>query len=444
MSMNMTQSTTALAAEDASDVPPGYKRTEAGVIPDDWRVAKLGSLANILRGASPRPIDNPIWFDERSSIGWLRISDVTSARKYLTETTQNLSDAGIDKSRLVKQGNLVMSICATVGRPIITRKDVCIHDGFVVFEGLKGDPEYLYYVLSNIEGDWSKHGQTGSQMNLNTGLINSTSIPLPEMKEQRAIAEALSDTDALIQALDKLIAKKQAIKQATMQQLLTGKQRLPGFSEAWETKRIGDIIAFLPTAHNPRSDLDDNGDVEYIHYGDVHGHDKPVLDCRNSTLPRIDLERIRNAARLEDGDLVLVDASEDLEGVGKSLEVQGVEGKTIVAGLHTILCRGNPNHWAMGFKSYLQFIPVFKSTLVRVATGISVYAVSKNQLAKVELSLPPVPEQQAIVSVLSDMDAEIAALEQQRDKTRQIKQGMMQQLLTGRVRLVGPAGKDAV
>ncbi len=425
--------------DGSGEVLPGYKRTEVGIIPEDWEAVRLGKLAKVLRGASPRPINSPVWFDEQSNIGWLRISDVTSAGKHLTETTQNLSNAGIASSRFVKQGNLVMSICATVGRPIITKKDVCIHDGFVVFEGLKADKGYMYYVLSNIEKDWARHGQTGSQMNLNTGLINITLVPLPPLPEQRAIAEALSDVDEQVTALDKLIAKKRAMKQATMQQLLTGKTRLPGFTGDWEMKRIGDISTCLSTANNPRADLRDDGDVEYIHYGDVHAHAKPVFDCRNGSLPRIDRTRIGNASRLEDGDLVMVDASEDLEGVGKSFEVQGVTGRTIVAGLHTILCRGNSAHWAMGFKAYLQFIPAFKSALLRVATGISVYAVSKKQLADVEIALPPVPEQRAIVAVLSDIDAAIAALERRRDKTKHIKQGMMQQLLTGRVRLVKPA-----
>jgi type I restriction enzyme S subunit len=233
----------AIGTPEMERVPPGYKQTEVGVIPEDWGVVKMGSLANILRGASPRPINSPIWFDDQSNTGWLRISDLSSAGKYLTETSQNLSAAGISNSRFVEQGNLVMSICATVGRPVLTRKDVCIHDGFVVFDNLRVPKEYLYYVLENIEKDWSKRGQTGSQMNLNTGLIDSTLIPLaPTEAEQRAIAAALSDVDALISSLDRLIAKKRAVKIAAMQQLLTGKQRLPSFSEEWEVKRLGDVI----------------------------------------------------------------------------------------------------------------------------------------------------------------------------------------------------------
>ena len=191
-----------------------------------WREVAIGLFANVVRGASPRPIDSPVWFDSQSKIGWLRISDVTASGKFLYDTIQNLSAAGIANSRFVKSGNLVMSICATVGKPIIMRKDVCIHDGFVVFDNLRADKEYLYYFLSNMEESWSKHGQTGSQMNLNTDLINSTSVLLPPPAEQRAIAEALSDMDAEIAALERRRDKTRVVKQGMMQQLLTGRVRL--------------------------------------------------------------------------------------------------------------------------------------------------------------------------------------------------------------------------
>lgn len=193
----------------------------------EWVVKRLGELAKIQRGASPRPIDSPIWFDENSSVGWVRISDVTSSGMYLHETTQRLSPLGIQNSRPVSRGSLIMSICATVGRPIITEIDVCIHDGFVVFDNLRANKHFLYYALKFIEGDWSRHGQTGSQMNLNTGLINRTEVPVPPTtEEQTAVATILSDMDAEIAALEEKLAKARAIKQGMMQELLTGRIRL--------------------------------------------------------------------------------------------------------------------------------------------------------------------------------------------------------------------------
>jgi type I restriction enzyme S subunit len=190
-------------------------------------VKKLGEIATIVRGASPRPIEDPKWFDENSSIGWVRISDVTKSIKILTDTTQKLSELGILSSRYVAENNLIMSICATVGRPILTRINVCIHDGFVVFRNPQIEINYLYYYLSFIEKDWSKNGQTGSQMNLNTTLINTTEIPIPPTKEEQThIATILSDMDAEIAVLETKLEKYRNIKLGMMQELLTGKIRL--------------------------------------------------------------------------------------------------------------------------------------------------------------------------------------------------------------------------
>ena len=192
-----------------------------------WIVRKLGEIAKIQRGASPRPIDSPIWFDENSKVGWVRISDVTSAGMFLRTTTQQLSDLGIKNSRPVSRGSLIMSICATVGRPVITDIDCCIHDGFVVFDNLLIDRDYLYYFLSFIEVDWAKHGQTGSQMNLNTPMINATAIGVPiDISEQRAIAHFLGEMAEDIEMQVAKLSKARLIKQGMMQELLTGRIRL--------------------------------------------------------------------------------------------------------------------------------------------------------------------------------------------------------------------------
>ncbi len=148
------------------------------------------------------------------------------------------------------------------------------------------------------------------------------------------------------------------------------------------------------------------------------------------------------AARLDpltDGDLVFADASEDLNGVGKSVELSGVGGFRIVSGLHTIAARFDKQILADGFKAYLQFIPRFHQHLHRLAAGTKVLATNRAHIASAELALPGIDEQRAIAAVLSDMDTEIAALEARREKTRSLKQGLMQELLTGRTRLISQA-----
>jgi type I restriction enzyme S subunit len=173
----------------------------------EWAVKKLGEIADIKRGASPRPISNPEWFDENSEIGWVRISDVTKSNKYLEKTEQYLSNEGISRSRLVQRNSLIMSICATIGKPIYTKFDVCIHDGFVVFENLNLNKEYLYYYLDFIQDSWYRYGQPGTQINLNTEIVNNEEIQCPPLTEQTRIAQCLSAIDQKIE-LETTVFKK--------------------------------------------------------------------------------------------------------------------------------------------------------------------------------------------------------------------------------------------
>ena len=424
----------------SKEMPVGYKRTELGSIPEDWNIQRLDAFCSTYSGGTPSTARRDFY---DGHIPWITSGDLNARR--ITDVSCYITQAGFDSSaaKMVNSGDIVVALYgATAGVVAVTEIEAAINQAILAISTNKCDREYLFQHLASRRDQIVATYKQGGQPNLSGKIIRSIAIVVPPPVEQRAIADALSDVDGLLRALEALIAKKWAIKQAAMQQLLTGKTRLPGFSGAWETKRLGDTFTYLPTANNPRADLREYGQVDYIHYGDVHAHAQPVLNCAYSDLPRIDKSRVDNAAHLQDGDLVVVDASEDLVGVGKSIEVHRVAGKTVVAGLHTILCRGNPDYWAMGFKAYLQFTPAFKSALTRGATGISVYAISKKQLADIQLALPSLLEQEAIVSVLSDIDAEIAALERRQDKACAIKQGMMQQLLTGRVRLVGVSGNE--
>ena len=402
------------------EVPVGYRRTEVGVIPEEWNVDRIDQNTSIKTGSKntqDRQEDGDYPF-------FVRSQEVERINSYSYD-----GEAVLTAGDGVGTGKVFHYI---QGRFDVHQRVYRITD----FSGRLNGRYFFYQFSTGFYNRIMSMTAKSSVDSVRLEMIAGMKIPMPPLSEQRAIAEALSDVDGLLAALEALIAKKRAVKQAAMQQLLTGKSRLPGFSGTWETRRLGDTFTCLPTANNPRADLREYGQIGYIHYGDVHAHAQPVLNCAYYDLPWIDRSRVDNAAHLQDGDLVMVDASEDLVGIGKSIEIHGIAEKTIVAGLHTILCRGNPDYWAMGFKAYLQFIPAFKSALIRMATGISVYAISKKQLSDIELALPSLLEQEAIVSVLSDMDAEIAALERRRDKTRVVKQGMMQQLLTGRVRLV--------
>lgn len=208
----------------------------------------------------------------------------------------------------------------------------------------------------------------------------------------------------------------------------------------WNVVRIGDVFRVLRSGSNTRDELTTFGEVKYLHYGDIHTRWRYFLDMSREDIPYIDLDRVEHLPNVQNGDLVIADASEDNEGLGASIEVRNVDQQRVVAGLHTFLLRGDARHLADGFKGYLQAFHWFRNSVVRTATGVSVYGLSRESLLSIKLPLPPLAEQRAIAEVLSDMDAQIAALDALIAKKRDIKQGAMQELLTGRRRLPGFTG----
>lgn len=261
-------------------------------------------------------------------------------------------------------------------------------------------------------------------------------VVVPPAKEQQAIAAALSDADGVVAGLERVIAKKRLIKQGAMQDLLTARRRLPGFSGEWEVKRLGDHVRFLKNGTHSRAQLSEHGPVKNLHYGDIHGAVSIFLSPATKPMPTLDSVSAGRLDRLAAGDLVFVDASEDLAGVGTSVEITDLDEIEVVSGLHTIAARFDKSVLVDGFKAFLQFMPAFRSHLCQLAAGTKVLATNRRHISSAEIALPRPDEQQAIAAVLSDMDAEIQTLESRLAKARAVKEGMMQNLLTGRVRLV--------
>lgn len=176
-----------------------------GGVPIHWRVLSIRRICQVKRGASPRPIESPHYFHHDGEYAWVRIGDVSASNKYLISTEQRLSEIGKSKSVPLEPGALFLSIAGTVGKPIITKIKCCIHDGFVYFEGLKENVDYLYYLFCT--GELFKGlGKLGTQLNLNTDTISDIKIPLPPLSEQRQIAEFL---DRETEKIDRLIAEKE-------------------------------------------------------------------------------------------------------------------------------------------------------------------------------------------------------------------------------------------
>jgi type I restriction enzyme S subunit len=415
----------------------------------DWTVSILGEIGSTYGGLSAKSKDD-FGVGEAQYIPFLNVLENV---RIDPESLEHVRVGPRERQNHVRRGDLLFNNTSETPTdlamgavladevPNLFLNSFCF--GFRLRHPERLDPMFIAYMFRGPIGRRLLYGlaQGATRYNLSKAQFKRLELPLPDYAEQRAISRTLADADESVRVLDSLIAKKRAVKRAAVQQLLTAKTRLPGFSAPWKTVPLGDVLSFRRSATNSRADLGSAGDLLYLHYGDIHAHLPAVLNPTVTRLPSIERSKVAIRTRLQDGDLVLVDASEDLEGIGKSVEIQNTGGREIVPGLHTIVARGESGAWAPGFKAYLQFNPAFKAALTRVASGISVYATSRRQIADISLPLPDVDEQHAIATVFSDMDAEIQAMAQRRTKAASVAVGMMQALLTGRARLYNPEAK---
>lgn len=423
---------------------PGYKKTEVGVIPEDWELHTVGRMGEVVIGKA-LAADSP--GEQRP---YLRTKNVFDGRIDIEDVlTMPMTDAEFRHFMIIKgdvllnegQSLELVGRCAMYGgeypQPCAIQNQLL---RFRAQKGVSGTFASQLFRYSQRTGVFARVAlRTTSIAHLGGKRFEKLLLAWPPTEaEQHAIAKALSDLDELLSAIGQLIVKKHDLKQAFMQQLLTGQARLPGFSGEWEAKRLGSHLTFLKNGMNSRAELTVEDGVDYLHYGDIHGAVGLLLNPSVIVMPHLPISKAGQLDRLMDGDLVFADASEDLDGVGKAVELHGVEQREVVSGLHTIAVRFDKKVLADGFKAYLQFVPGFRQHLRRLAAGTKVYATSRAHIATAELSLPGVKEQTAIAAVLSDLNAEIEALEARQSKTRDIKQAMMQELLTGKTRLVQP------
>ncbi|MBC1948973.1 restriction endonuclease subunit S [Listeria welshimeri] len=194
------------------------KRRFAGFT-DDWDQRKLGELAKIVRGASPRPIQDPKWFDNNSEVGWLRISDVTAQDGRINYLEQRISEAGQGKTKVLKEPHLLLSIAATVGKPVINYVKTGVHDGFLIFLDIKFEQEFLFQWLEMFRTSWQKYGQPGSQINLNSELVRNQEISIPSMNEQIKISKLFQQLDNAITLHQRKLQKLQNIKKAYLNEM---------------------------------------------------------------------------------------------------------------------------------------------------------------------------------------------------------------------------------
>lgn len=414
---------------------PGYKRTEAGIVPEDWKICELGEICLFENG--DRSSNYPSQSDFRSSgIPFINAGHVSGGKinvalmDYIRPASYNRLTRG-----RVKGKDILYCLRGSLGKFGMVPEDFgdgAIASSLVIVRS-KAKVANLPYLLCYFGSPLcSKMIETwaggAAQPNLGVQDLARFLVPLPSaFAEQEAIAETLSDTDALIESLEQLIAKRREIKQGIMQTLLTGKQRLPGFKKPWKVGMLGSLGTFLKGRGVAR-DQAATGDLACIRYGEIYTKHNDYIKVFNSWISQ---DVASSATRLVHGDLLFAGSGETKEEIGKCVAFVGSE--EAYAGGDIVILRSSGND--PKFLGYYLNTAVICARKASKGQGDAVVHIGAEALGSIEIEIPEIEEQSAIATILTDMDTELAELETRLAKTRQLKQGMMQALLTGRIRL---------
>jgi type I restriction enzyme S subunit len=413
-------------------IPPGYKMTEVGVIPEEWEVKELESFASVTSGKR-MPLGKTLT-EHETPHPYIRVTDMRQG----TVSVDELKYVPVDVFPTIKQyriykEDLFISVAGTLG---IVGKIPCEIDGANLTENadrisnISCSREFLLHVLlaPGIQGVITAIQTKGAQPKLALIRIRKFLIPLPPtLAEQEAIAAALSDADGLIEALEALIAKKRAIKQGAMQELLTGKRRLPGFDGEWEEKILKDMVQ-IPVTDGPHSTptFYENG-IPFLSVNNLVDNKINLSDLRY--ISKAAHDEFSRKCKPQKGDLLL----------GKAASV----GKVAIVDLDFTFNIWSPIALIRLGINYCPKYCFYQFQCEDIIRQIALMTNSSSQgnigmgdIEKLVFVSPKYEEQSAIATVLSDMDAEIGALEDKLAKARRVKVGMMQELLTGRIRLV--------
>lgn len=369
-------------------IPTGYKQTEVGVIPEDWAVKKIGDIAPLQRG-----------FDLPS----------TQLKKGIYPVIYSNGILNYHSQYKVKGQGVITGRSGTIGKVTFINENYYPHNTTLWVTDFKdNEPKFIYYLYSHI--GFEKFSTGSGVPTLNRNDVHVFQVPLPTKPEQTAIATVLTDVDALISALDNTIAKKRLIKQGAMQELLSGKKRLAGFSGEWEVKKLGDV--FLISA---------GGDLDKNNFSQIQD-DKYCFPIYSNSLSEKGLYGY-SKNYTQDENTITVTARGTVGVANARNHKYSAIGRVII-----LNCIEKVNYFFVAeyINNFIQF--------ANESTGVP--QLTAPQISKYEITIPPIEEQTAIAQILSDMDKEIEALEKRRAKIFAIKQGMMQELLTGKIRLI--------
>lgn len=399
------------------ELKAGYKRTDVGVIPREWRVHTIGGAMKLINGRAFKPED---W--KQRGVPIIRIQNLNDPGG-----TFNYCDTPVLEKHRVEAGDVLFAWSGTTGTSFGARiwngptGVLNQHIFKVLADPEKLTPVYSFLILQRVQEEIEKqaHGFKASFVHVKKTDLVKVGLPVPSLREQEAIAEAMSDADALIESLEQLLAKKRNLKQGAMQELLTGKRRLPGFEvkaghkqtqfgpipEDWEVARLGALCSMKSGEGITSANIDQGSPFPCYGGNGLRGF----------------------AARYtHDGAYALIGRQGALCG-----NVLGVEGK-FFASEHAIVATASAQTDIRWLTVALGEMRLNQYSESSAQPGLSVA-----KLLALELAYPPTKEEQeAIALILLEMDAEVAALEEKLTKARNLKQGMMQELLTGRIRLV--------
>ncbi len=386
---------------------------------------------------------------ERFSGEWetKRLGEITEIRKGTSITEKNVVPgttpviAGGQKPayfhNIANRTGKTITVSASgayAGYVALHNQPIFASDCSTISENPSFSIDYLYYYLVFKQNIIYNAQAGGAQPHVHATDLMPLQVHLPPLREQRAISEVLSDVDALLTALEALIAKKRDIKKATMQQLLTGKTRLPGFTRPWETKRLGDLGRCLRgVSYNPETDLssyDKDSTVRLLRSNNIQNAVVILADFQY-----VEARKVSELQIMQADDILVCMANGSRELVGKTGLFRVKDGYTYTFGAFMGCFRVEPSIAEPCFVFYLCQTQEFRNFINLALAGSSINNLKPSAVESAELQIPDREEQRAIADVLSDMDAEIAALEKRLEKTRDIKQAMMQELLTGQVRL---------
>lgn len=421
------------------EVRPGYKRTEVGIIPENWEVKPLKRI-------SPKQsvglVINPSTYFENSGTVPMLVGSHVSENHIEWESANRISDSS---NSLLSASRLVANDLVTVrvGEPGITAVIPPELDGcncasmMIVRQHQSFDSNWLCSVMNSPIGLTQirnvQYGTAQKQFNISDAI--NFLYPVPPLPEQHIIAAALSDVDSLLSALKALLAKKRLIKQGAIQELLAGKRRLSGFSGEWEVKKFGELGKSLRgVSYKGESDLspiDTDKTTRLLRSNNVQNANVVFED-----LQFVNSQRVSEHQIMRENDILICMANGSKDLVGKAAVFHAKDHHKYTFGTFMGCFRLNSDEASSSFVAQTFQTNQYRNYIANLIAGSSINNLKPSDIESIEIPFPSKPEQTAIAAILSDMDAEIAALEVQREKTRLLKQGMMQELLTGRIRLL--------